>query len=52
MPCEDRDDEEVYQQRLSNFYDAMDYIFREDFGTGSKTVDKIKSGFTGFLFGE
>ena len=31
---------------------AMDYIFREGFGTGSKTAGNIISGLAGLLFGK
>lgn len=44
--------EEFKEKNLSDFYDAMDYIFREDFNTSSKTAENITSGFTGLLFGE
>ena len=37
---------------LSNFYDVMDYIFRDGFGTESKSAEGIKSGLLGLLFGE
>ena len=43
---------EFAKRALSDFYDAMDYIFREDFNTSSKTAENITSGFTGLLFGE
>jgi len=43
---------EYKEKNLSDFYDAMDYIFREDFNTSSKTAENITSGFTGLLFGE
>jgi hypothetical protein len=30
----------------------VDYIFRDDFGTESKSSEEIKSGILGLLFGE
>ena len=44
--------EEFSKQTLSNFYDVMDYIFRDGFGTESKSSEEIKSGILGLLFGE
>jgi hypothetical protein len=44
--------EEFSKQTLSNFYDVMDYIFRDGFGTESKNAEEIKSGILGLLFGE
>ena len=43
---------EFAKQTLDAFYEAMDYIFREDFGTGSQTVDQVVSGIKGLLFGK
>ena len=43
---------EFSKQVLAAFYDAMDYIFREGFGTGSQTVKDVVSGITGLLFGK
>ena len=43
---------EFTKQTLAAFYDAMDYIFREGFGTGSQTVKDVVSGITGLLFGK
>lgn len=40
------------KQTLAAFYDAMDDIFREGFGTGSQTVQNVVSGITGLLFGK
>lgn len=40
------------EQNLKAFYELMDYIFREGFGTASKTYKQVASGFTGLLFGE
>ena len=37
---------------LTTFYDVMDYIFREGFGTGSKTTEKTIDGLAGLLFGK
>lgn len=43
---------EFSEQILKAFYDAMDYIFREGFGTGSKADELISSGLASLLFGE
>ena len=43
---------EFAKETLSSFYGAMDYIFREGFGTGSKAADSFISGITKFLFGK
>ena len=40
------------KEALNAFYDAMDDIFREGFGTGSQTARKVVSGITGLLFGK
>ena len=44
--------EEFTKQALDAFYDAMGYILREGFGTGSQTVNHVISGITGLLFGK
>ena len=44
--------EEFTQQKLTDFYEAMDYIFREAFGTGSKTAENTMNGIANLLFGE
>lgn len=43
---------EFERQALAAFYDAMDYVFREGFGTNSQTVKDVVSGITGLLFKE
>ncbi len=43
---------EFRKQILEAFYDAMDYVFREGFGTGSQTAKKLVSGIAGLLFGK
>ena len=43
---------EFSKQALEAFYDAMDNIFREGFGTGSQTVKDVVSGISGLLFGK
>lgn len=43
---------EYSEQGISAFYDVMDYIFRDDFGTSSKTTESVASGIAGMLFGE
>ena len=40
------------EQTLTAFYSAMDSIFRDGFGTGSKTAEKVVSGIAGLLFGK
>ena len=40
------------KQALNAFYDAMNYVFREGFGTGSQTAKEVVSGITGLLFGK
>ena len=44
--------EEFTKQTLAAFYGAMDYVFREGFGTGSTAAQSIVSGITGLLFGK
>ena len=41
---------EFSKQTLMAFYDAMDYVFRDGFGTGSQTAKKVLSSITGLLF--
>lgn len=43
---------EFTRRVLEYFYEAMDYVFREGFGTGSKTTDNIISGLAGLFFGK
>ena len=43
---------EFTKQTLGAFYDAMDYVFRSGFGTGSETVDTLVSGISTLLFGK
>ena len=40
------------KQILASFYETMDYVFREGFGTGSHTAKKVVSGITDLLFGK
>ena len=40
------------KQALDAFYDAMDGIFRDGFGTGSQTASKVVDGLRGLLFGK
>ena len=40
------------KQTLEAFYETMEYIFREGFGTGSETLNNVVSGITGLLFGK
>ena len=43
---------EFTKKALAAFYDAMDYVFRDGFGTGSKTVENAINGIAGLLFGK
>lgn len=43
---------EFVKQALAAFYEAMDYVFRDGFGTNSQTVKDVVSGITGLLFGK
>ena len=40
------------KQALKDFYDAMDYVFRESFGTVSQIAKDTVSGLSGLLFGK
>lgn len=40
------------KQTLSDFYDVMNYIFRNDFGTESKHIEEVKDGILALLFGK
>jgi len=37
---------------LTAFYETMDYIFRDGFGTGSESAKEIKDGLASLFFGE
>ena len=37
---------------LKEFYEAMEYIFRDGFGTNSQTAKEILGGISGLLFGK
>jgi len=39
-------------EALGSFYDAMDYLFRQGFGTGSQTTMDAIKGISGLLFGK
>ena len=43
---------EFAKQMLSTFYDIMDYVFRDGFGTNSQTIDNAVGGITKLLFGK
>ena len=43
---------EFKKQTLTDFYDTMDLIFREGFGTGSETVKGLAGMIKGLLFGK
>ena len=36
---------------LEDFYDAMDYVFRDGFGTGSQSAKNVYTEIKGLLFG-
>lgn len=40
------------EQNLTAFYYTMDSVFRDGFGTGSKTAERMISKITGLLFGD
>ena len=40
------------KQALKDFYDAMDYVFREGFGTDSQSAKEFTNGLSGLLFGK
>ena len=54
--CDDKSEEslkaEFKEETLADFYNAMDYTFREGFDTGSQKVKKLISGLKGLLFGK
>ena len=43
---------EFTKQTLTAFYETMDYIFRDGFGTGSRTAKSVVSELKGILFGK
>ncbi len=43
---------EFANETLSAFYDAMDYLFRDSFGTNSETGKDVLNGIIGALFGK
>ena len=43
---------EYRKKTLEAFYEAMNYVFRQGFGTGSQTVRSVVGGITGLLFGK
>ncbi len=43
---------EFTKQALEAFYEAMEYIFRDGFKTGSKATKNMLSGLAGLLFGK
>ena len=42
---------EFSKQAVDAFYDSMDYIFRDELGTGSKVAESISGGLLKLLFG-
>ena len=51
-PSEKQMKAEYAKQTLAAFYEAMDSVFRESFGTGSKTAEKVASGIASLFFGK
>ena len=43
---------EFEKKALESFYDATGSVFREGFGTGSKTHENVLNGIAGLLFGK
>ena len=43
---------EFAKQALTAFYDAIGYVFRDGFGTGSETAHHVLSGIAELLFGK
>lgn len=43
---------EFSKRTLTAFYEAMDCVFREGFGTGSKTAETMLDGLSDLLFGK
>ena len=42
---------EFSKQAVDAFYDSMDYIVRDELGTGSKVAESISGGLLKLLFG-
>ena len=40
------------KEALEGFYDAMDYVLRDGFGTASQTAHQMMNGISGLLFGK
>ena len=49
---EERIKKDYTERNISAFYDVVDYVFRDGFGTSSKTSENVVSGIAGMLFGE
>ena len=43
---------EFEEQIMAAFYNAMDYVFRDGFGTGSKTAESVVGGLSKLIFGK
>ena len=43
---------EFADQKLTGFYEVMDYVLRDAFNTNSKSAEDVASGITSLLFGE
>lgn len=49
----DEEIKEKYKKYLiDSFYEVMEFVFRDGFGTNSETTKKVLTGFAGFLFGK
>ena len=40
------------EEILGAFYDAMNHVFRDGFGTANKTLEKVSKGLLSILFGD
>ena len=43
---------EFADQKLTSFYEVMDYVLRDAFNTNSKSAENVASGIMSLLFGE
>ena len=49
---EEADKAQFKKDVLDAFYDAMDYVFRDGFGTGSEAAKSLMNGITELFFGK
>ena len=50
--CEAHYKAEFKKEALKEFYEAMEYVFRDGFGTSSKSTEEVLDGLSGLLFGK